>query len=232
MKEYNNILGKNETLEAQNTSYFNDLTEAKEKLITLETQLGDIPQISYKSLGLMLDAQDILISKNNSMVTIDGKDYFSKEIAEKLLPDGKNMTIKDETIFIGTVVADKTRLSDQWVLNSKYCETNFSGNDSYGNSRTNAITFTYYGGEIVYNLNRKYSYLKCTISVYADCSMNSGSTLIITPDIGEPYSVQITKTTEPFEVEIPINNCSLLTITCDSNSSNKSIIISNAIVYN
>lgn len=232
VSEYNNLLNENESLEAKNTSYFNDLTVAKEEVQSLKSQMGDIPQISYNSLGLMLDAQDISINKNNSMVTIDGKDYFAREITEKLLPDGKNLTIKDGNIFVGTVVTDKANLTNQWIVNESDCKTDFSGNDSYGNPRTNSIIFSYYTGEIEFNLNRKYSYLKCTISACEDCPMNSNITLTVNPDTGNSYTVQITKTTEPFEVEIPINNCSLLTITCDSSHPQNSVIISNAIVYN
>lgn len=232
VNEYNSLLSENESLKEKNTSYFNDLTDTKEKLESLETQMGDVPQISYNSLGLTIDAQDISINKNNSMVTIDGREYLSKEIAEKLLLDNKNMTIKDETIFVGTVVADKAKLFEQWAVNKKDCSTNFTGNDSFGNARTNAMIFTYYGGNIVYNLDRKYAYLKCTVSISEEYPINSNITLTITPDIGEPYSVQITKTTEPFDIEIPINNCLLLTIDCDANNRSSSVIISDAIVYN
>ena len=104
VNEYNNLLEEIESLKAKNTSYFNDLTDAKNQLEAVENQMKDVPQITYDSLGLVLDAQDVSINKNDSMVTIDGRVYFSKEITEKLLSDNKNMTIKNGTIFVGKVV--------------------------------------------------------------------------------------------------------------------------------
>lgn len=62
--------------------------------------------------------------------------------------------------------------------------------------------------------------------------MNSNVALMISSDAGELYSIQLEKTTEPYEAEIPINSCSLLTISIDSRSSSSSVIISDAILYN
>lgn len=231
VNEYNNLLSENETLKAKNTSYFNDLTDTKNQLESAENVMKDVPQITYNNLGLVLDAQDVSINKNNSMITVNGREYFSKEITEKLLPANKSMTIKDGRIYVGKVVADKAKLFDQWVVSKEDCSTQFTGNDSYGNAHTNAIAFTYYDGEIIYNLKREYSYLKCNISISESCSKDYDILLTISPDTGEAYSVTVNKTTEPFDVEIPINNCSLLTITCDT-SARQSVIISDAIVYN
>lgn len=62
--------------------------------------------------------------------------------------------------------------------------------------------------------------------------MDSNVLLTISTDTEEAYSVQLEKTTEPYEIEIPINNCSLLTISTDSGTNRKSVIISDAILYN
>lgn len=62
--------------------------------------------------------------------------------------------------------------------------------------------------------------------------MNSNVALMISSDAGELYSIQLEKTTESYEVEIPINSCSLLTISIDSRSSSSRVIISDAILYN
>ena len=80
-------------------------------------------------------------------------------------------------------------------------------------------------------MNRNYAYLKCRIAVHESCSIESDIILTITPDTGSPYSVQLDKKTEQFDVEIPINNCSLLTIECKSDT-RYSAIISDAVLYN
>lgn len=233
VNEYNKLLTEHESLKNKNTSYFEDLTNIKHDLADKESQLDDVPQISYNNLSLVLDGTDLSINNNNSMVIIDGREYFSKEIVEKLLSDNKNITIKDNTIFIGKVISDKAKLSDKWVMNrGNYCSTNFTGKDSYGNARSDALLFSYYGSSIVYNLNREYSYLKCTISIHQDYSMDETVILTISPDNANAYSVQLSKTTEPYEIEIPINNCSLLTIETDSSSEKNNVIISDAVLYN
>lgn len=233
VKEYNKVLGRNETLEEQNTSYFNDLTETKDKLESLEAQLGDIPQISYNSLGLVLDAQDISINKINSMVTIDGKEYFSKEITEKLLPDGKNMTIKDGSIFVGTVVVDKANLLDKRVMSSNSCEIGETAIDSYGNTYSNTLYFDR-GGNVVYVLDKKYSLIKFTLSICESAYMNHHGILTIKADGNIIYtSSSLTKSTEPIkEIDIPINNCMLLTIEYETNSLYNRCIMSDIVLYN
>ena len=64
----------------------NDLeNDTNQKLEELQKQINAMPSFEYTNLGLCIDVEDISINKNNSMVTIDGREYFSKEIAEKLL---------------------------------------------------------------------------------------------------------------------------------------------------
>lgn len=233
VKEYNNLLSENKTLKEKNTSYFNDLTETKDKLKSLEAQLGDIPQITYNSLGLVLDAQDMSINKNSSMVTIDGKDYFSKEITEKLLPDGKNMTIKEDSIFVGTVVADKSNLIGKKTMTSSYCKEGESCTDSYGKTYSNALSFNY-KGKIIYVLDEKYSLIKFTIAIRDSAHMDNTGIVTIKADDTIIYtSPTLTKTTEAFtEIDIPINNCKLLTIEYNTDSWDNDCIISDIVVYN
>lgn len=230
--EYINLLNDNKILKEKNTDYFTELSSAKTKIIDLEHQSKEIPELSFANIGLVIDAEEVSINKDKSVVTIEGRQYFADEILKRIIPDNKAMTIKNDNLYIGKVVSDKAKLSEQWIVNESSCETNLICKDSYGNPRTAIALFSYYNGSIVYNLNRKYSYLKCTISMYEDCSMDSNVILTISPDTGEAYSVQLQKTTEPYEIEIPINNCSLLTISTDSERSSRNVIISDAILYN
>lgn len=231
--QYNKLLNENETLKAQNSQYFSDYTEQKNISNSLESQLNERPIVSYNNLGLCIDAEDITINRNSSMVTIDGREYLSKEMAEKLLPDNHNMTIKDNTLFIGRVVADRANLIDQNVLNrSDHLSFKYTGNDSYGNIRSDSISNNYYGSSIIFTLDEKYSYLKCTISMSKDYSVSATTTLKISADENIVYTCEIDKATEPYDVEIPINNCNLLSIEFNSGSPYRGCIISNAIVYN
>lgn len=199
----------------------------------MESQVKEVPNIKYNNLSLSVDGNDIQISKNNSMVTIDGRKYYSEDIVESLIPSNKMLTINDDTIYIGKVIYDKESLFTQWVVNSQHynnCDT--STKDSYGNIRSNGIYAWDYSGEIIYSLKNKYSFLKCTIALKEDFSIDRTVSLIMKADGEVVYSVELDKTTEPYEVEIPINQCSLLNISYNSGTSTDSVIITNAMVYN
>lgn len=228
--QYNKLTNENKTLKAQNSQYFADYMEQKNINVSLESQLIDNPVISYNNIGLCIDAQDIPINKNNSMVTIDGRDYFSREIVESLIPDDQNMTIKEDTLFIGKVIADKANLLDQYQMDISWCKIENSITDSFGNICVNAIHFWHFqSGYVMYNLEEKYLNLKCKISGTSKSPMEGGSTVYIFADDNIIYtSPQINKLTDPYEVDIPINNCKVLKIRADNNTA----IISDAILYN
>lgn len=231
--EYQRLQSQNKSLLDQNTKYFSDLSEANYQVNALQTKTNDIPEIKFNDLSLLIDVQDIAINKNNSMVTIDGRNYFSREIVESLISDGQNFTIKDDTLFIGKVIAEKANLFGQNVLNkSQHLQYMNTVKDSYGNTRTNVIMNGYYRSSIIYSLNKRYSYLKCTVSISEDYYFGYTTTLTIISDEEIVYSSDITKTTEPYDIEVPINNCKLLTIQFDSNIGSDGCIISDAIVYN
>lgn len=233
MNNYQDLQKQKDSLLAQNSKYFDDLTDANSKIHELQSLTNSIPIFNYSNLALSIDAEDIPINKNNSMVTIDGRDYISKEIAEKLLDESQNITIKDNTLFIGKVVADRVNLVDQNVLNrSDHLSFKYTGNDSYGNLRSDSISNNYYGSTIIFTLEEKYSYLKCTISMSEDYSVGATTTLKISADDNVVYTNEIDKKTKPYDVEIPINNCELLTIDFNSGSPYRGCIISDAILYN
>ena len=228
--QYNKLVNENEILKAQNSQYFSDYTEQKNISNNLESQLSERPVVLYNNLGLCINAEDISVNRNNSMVTIDGREYLSKEIAEKLLNENQNMTIKDETLFIGKVIANKSKLVDQYQVGIDWCIIEDSVTNSLGDIYANAIHFWYpHSGYVIYNLEEKYSNLKCKISGTSSSPMEGGSTVYIIADDNIIYtSPQINKLTEPFEIDIPINNCKILKIKVDNNPA----IISEAILYN
>lgn len=234
--QYNSLLSENETLKAQNSQYFADYTEQKKANSDLESQLENNPVVSYKNMKLCVECEDIPINKQNAMVTIDGRDYFSKEIVEKLIPDEENITIKDDTILIGDVVTEKANLFDCRVMDQNAMFMADAITDSFGNNYSHALyaCTTYTGGyNITYYLNCKYSLLRFKISVRENAEMWSSGILTIKADDNVVYtSKTLNRMTEPFvETNIPINNCKFLYIEYSS-SFYVDCIISDAIVYN
>lgn len=233
--EYQRLQSQNKSLLDQNSKYFNDLSEANYQVNILQSKTNDMPEINFNNLSLSIDAEDIPINKSNSMVTIDGRDYFSREIVESLILDGQNFTIKDDTLFIGKVIAEKVNLFDQWKVDSGFVDIQTSATDSYGNLHQNSLVLHGQSSCIIYNIKNKYSLLRCNISIKEDASINGSGKLIIKADDYIVYtSPTLTKTTQSFEeINIPINNCSLLTIeySRDFRYSN-SCIVSDIVLYN
>ena len=131
--DYESLKQQKDSFAEQSAKYFDDLTDANntidelnigynQEIEDLKKQLDSAPVIDYKNLALCIDVDDIPINSNNSMVTIDGRDYFSREIVENIIPENKNMTIKNDTIFLGQVVTEKANLSHQYVKSKYNCE--------------------------------------------------------------------------------------------------------------
>lgn len=236
MNNYLNLQEQKESLLAQNTKYFDDLDKANKKIKELQMQTENIPILNYNNLSLTIDAEDIPINPDNSMLTIDGREYLSKEIAEKLLSDNQNMTIKDDTLFIGKVVADKANLTEKWIIDSDCCKVVDSIKDSYGNIHTNALSFYASSGTIIYNLNAEYSNFKFTMATSELRAIEGNVNVTIKADDEIIFSEDIDKKTEQVSRDIPLNNCNILTIQCKDSRKNTyyycNSIISNAILYN
>lgn len=231
--DYQNLKSNNDSLIAQNAKYFDDLTNANKQLEELQSNVENIPAFVFNDFGLCINGGDSPINKNSSMVTIDGNEYFSKEIIDSLLSDNENMTIKDDTIFIGKVIADKADLSKQKIVDcNSGCEFFKTAKDSYGNTYSNIVNL-YNGARIIYNLERKYTIMDLQIAISSNSQLNEYCILTIKADDKTVYtSEQLSKTTEPFLIDnIPINNCSLLTIEYNGDWGNQ-CIVSNGIVYN
>lgn len=171
VEDYQNLKMQNNSLSVQNTKYFDDLKNAENELEELQAQINNSPIINYSDLGLSINVNDIPINKTNSMVTIDGREYVSKEIIEKVIPKDQSITIKDDTLFIGKVVADKAKLFDKVEVGNIACYTHDSFTDSYDNLRYNSICFYNYNGSVSYDVNREYSYLQFVISIRNDADI-------------------------------------------------------------
>lgn len=229
IKEYNKLLKENDKLEEQNSQYFSDYKDQKETNDKLKDQLSGTNDVEFASTGLCIDGDTISVDTVNSVAKIDGKEYWSKDLATKLLPDNKSVTTKDNTIYVGTVLADSTDLLRQYINSQSNCKLTDSITDSYGNTHANALKFYGSGGaSTVFVLNRKYSYLKFSFAVCDDANANGMNFTVKADDAVVYTSDSVNKQTEPFPVEgIAINNCTLLTIECNGRG-----FIYDAVVYN
>ncbi len=152
---------------SQNQSLQDELDELGEEYKKLEaetesladenlkniSELNAMPIFSYSNLSLSIDGEDIPINKNNAMITIDGRDYFSREITESLISDNKSFTIKDGTLFIGKIIVEKSSLIDEVIVHSGNILITNRSKDSYGNFHTNALYPQNYHSYMIFNLN-------------------------------------------------------------------------------
>lgn len=223
--EYQRLQSQNQSLLEQNSKYFSDLEEAQNiiietknqstsKMQELEQQLKDTPNLQFKNIELSIDGEDIPINSINSSVIINNRAYYSDEFIKNIIDSNNNMFIKDNVMYVGKIIKEKSNLLEKWILNSNYVDYKDMITDSYGNIHTNALHFKSKYSNIKYNLNREYSLLQCNISVSDYSSMDrKGIITIKADDIIVYSSFELTKTSEPFKIEdIPINYCSLLTI--------------------
>lgn len=228
IEEYNRLEAENATLKIQ----------LQEKIDKLKEQADSAPILDYNSFALSVDGNDIPINKNNSMVTIDGREYVSKEILEKLLDENQNITIQEDTIFIGKVISEKrSLLSDDCIMDQHNIALTDSVRDSYGNNYSNV--FLSYAkpqnlSHIIFVLNREYALLKFSAAIRDNSYLEPIGTIIIKADEEVVYiSEDLNKKTEPFsEIDIPINNCNLLTIEYSASTYDVDCIISELTVYN
>lgn len=232
LTDYENLKVENESIKEQNSSYYSELQVKNEELSEIKQQMKKVPDIQYKNLSLCIDSENIPINSQQSMIILDGKEYLSKDFADKLIPKDQNITVKDDTLYIGKVIANKASLFTQNVLNNSGIVTEFTKKDSYGNTRTNGLCCLNRKSSIIYSFDQKYSYLKCNISMSNEYYMDYTTTLSIKADDDIVYTVDLVKITEPFDIEIPINNCKLLTIEVSSEVFQTGCIITDAILYN
>lgn len=237
LEGYATIKQENTTLKWQNEQYFNDYTEQKDLNESLKLQMSDGPDLMYESLGLSIDGDNIPVDSNNSIVNINGREYWSQEIVTKLLPENESYSKENGNINVGRVLADKTSLFALYVNSKNGGKLNEGAvNDSFNNTHSNAFVGTGYHSNITLLLDGKYSKLKISAAIKDDCSDSVTASFTIKTDDGEVvYSSPLMNVkTEPFEVtDIPINNCKLLTIDCSSSSDSYcTIILYDAVVYN
>lgn len=232
------IASENEELKNKLSDYESQIIDLESESESLAEKLGiangeleDVPVIEYKDCGLYIDGEEKIINKEKSSVLINGSPYYSKEFVDNLLPSDKSAIEKDGMLYVGKIIKEKSNLLDTKMINIENdinIEENV--NDTYGNMYNEAIVFTYGNNSITYNTNREYSKLKCTLAVLDEQS--GGGIIQIESEKKILYtSKEIISTTEPFEIDIPINQAPSITIK-QIGGGWSCIMVADAVLYN
>ncbi len=217
-EDIQNMAFENEELTKEITDYekkVNNLeNESKELAIKLGVangQLDDVPTIQYQNCGLSIDGEEKIINTDKSSVLINGRKYYSKDFVDNLLPDNKSAIEKDNMLYIGKIVKEKSNLFDRQMVDKSDVSIETNVKDTYGTIHNKAVVFALSENSITFNANKGYSKLKCTIAVLD--GQKGGGIIQIESEQGVLYtSEEITSTTEPIELDISINQASRITI--------------------
>lgn len=235
LEEYTNVKEENKRLEAQNEQYYTDYTEQKSLNESLTSEIDGNPDVTFNSIGLCIDGEQIPIDSTDSVVDVNGREYWSKEIATKFLSDSQKYSVENGNLNIGKVLADKTDLFGLFVNNKNggYMESG-TVKDSFNNSHSNVFINNTVNSDITFVLDRKYSKLKISAAIKENCRDSATASFTIKADGNVVYSSPAMNVqTEPYtEEDISITNCELLTIECSSDSADWDVILYDAVVYN
>ena len=250
--ELNSIMDENASLKLQNDEFSVQVQQLKfdsqkykteyEQLYTEnesnKERLSEAPFVEFFNYGFFIEGTEQNINKRKSMALLDGRKYYSEDFVNLLMPANSNMTIADENVYIGKIIADKSDLFKQTVMDQYRCEMVNSDTDSYGNTYSNVLYMNtgYINNNhdyIIYILNEEYSFLSFSAAILESAKLGGNGIITIKADDQVVYtSKSLNKKTKLFtESDIPINNCTLLSIEYDSNGSN-ACIITEAFVYN
>lgn len=219
VNNYNKMSEENEILKEQNKDYFEQNEKSKDTIKSLEKQLGNTPSIELKDLGLCIDGEDKNINKNNSYAIINGVNYYSEEFISSLMPSATSITIKDNIMFLGKVIADKADLLSQRVVDEGEASISENTTDAYGNTHVNAIKMRN-ENNIVFSLDEKYSLLKLKIAIDESSANDDQCKITILADGKEVKTTPQLDKISTKEIEykdLQINNCTRLEIKCNGN---------------
>ncbi|MCI8670299.1 MAG: hypothetical protein HFI34_12415 [Lachnospiraceae bacterium] len=213
-----------------------ELTKTKEslskKLGLANGALEDVPVIEYQNYGLSIDGDEKTINTDKSSVSINGRRYYSKDFVDNLLPDNKSAIEKNNILYIGTVIKEKTNLFDRQIIDkSDNVSISTDVKDTFGNMHSKAVVFTHEGTDITINANREYSHLKFKIAVLDE--YKGGGIIQIETEQGIIYtSNEILNTTEPTEIIRPINQASKIIIRYLGSDHWNYTMVTDAFLYN
>lgn len=208
-------------------------TDIMAQLGNISGELNEAPSIEFHNLGLSIDGEEKTINRNKATVYINGVQYYSQDFVDNLLPSNMAITVKDDMLYIGKIVNEKANLFDMAVIEKAFYSYFYDSiKDTYGNVYGSALVFEYHDNFTTFNANRGYSHFKCIVAMQD--GYNGNGSLQIKTDGNIVYtSSEITNMTEPFEIDIPINQASTISIgTIGENYSGSRILIANAVLYN
>lgn len=70
------------------------------------SQSANKDDYNFSSVGLSIDGEKIAFDNLDSVLTFNGKEYWSKELVTKLVPDNKSVSRKNDCIYVGNIVAE------------------------------------------------------------------------------------------------------------------------------
>lgn len=210
----------------------NQSSDLASKLGSVNGELDSIPVIEFQNLGLSIDGEEKVINKDRSSVLINGVQYYSQEFIDNLLPVNMSVIIQDNIFYVGKIVKEKRGLFTMPVVEKEY-NTSFldSVKDTYGNMYSNALLFKYNDNFVTFNVGREYSYLKCTVAMQEGYKGNGVIQIKADGDVIYTSS-EITNITEAYEINVPINQASIISIGTIGETSESRIIVANAVLYN
>ncbi len=239
-EEIQEMANKNEQLNNEISGYKEEIEKLKleseelaNKLGAANGELDDVPSIEYRNFGLSIDGEEKPVSKDRSLVLINGRQYYSKDFIDNLLPSDKTAVEKDDMLYVGKVVKEKSNLFDRQLIDTSNnnivsIETNVK--DTYGNIHDKSVVFSMHDSSITFNANKEYSKLNIILTVLD--GWPGGGIIQIESEQGVLYtSEEILSTTEPVEIDIPINYASSITIKQIAEGSTYNMV-TDAVLYN
>lgn len=246
MEENSEFKASNDYLKAENEKLSGEIDKMisenlefekeNKKLISendsMKSSISELPMLEFQDCGLSINGDEIPINRERAYAEINGRQYFSRDFIDCLLPDTTTNTMKDGMLYIGKIVKEKTSLFDLVRVKDTGYEKWDNIVDTYGNSYSNILYFKHSGWGVTYNAERSYTNFKCTVAM-KEGGNSSGYIQIETDDPEYTYiSPEIHNMTEPFEIDIPINNTSTITIKCVNGGDYCNIFLSNPTLYN
>lgn len=226
------LSSKIDELISENLKYEEENKKLLSENDSMKSSILELPTLEFQDCGLSINGDEIPLNKDRSYVEINGRQYFSRDFIDCLLPDTTTNTMKDGMLYIGKIVKEKTSLFDLTEVKNSGYEKWDNIIDTYGNSYSGVLYFHRSGWGVTYNAERSYTNFKCTVAMRQGGGEN-GYIQIETDDPEYTYiSPEITNLTEAFEIDIPINNTSTITIKCVNGGYNAWIFVSNPMLYN
>lgn len=234
VNKYNDSLKTIASLTEKNDTYFADYNDLKKKYEEISKEADGKTAVTYKNCGLYVDSVQQQVATDKSVINVDGVSYFSKGIISALAGSDKKVSMDNENIYIGKVVADKVSLfSDKiWVIDYKNCDSNVTKTDSRGNIHANCLYLKHNGSYTIYNTDKKYKYISFMLSIEKDAYDSSSVKVSLKDqDNNVLYVQEISKLSEPMQItDVDINNCSSLKIEISGEMGY--CIVSDAYLYN